>query len=110
MGKIPFDQGLRLADILIESYLVGLGSAGWQCDPDLICFSVYAGCAMRYPIGAIIGEGLPVWIDEANFPLIEKIWGRPIEEITDTLAEAIQWSTSFYEKALPLQKKINIRV
>ena len=84
--EVELIKAQELDEMVFEGYLDGLRDAGWRCDPRLVRLGYAAAGAMRYPIGAT-GGFLPVVLDESSHSWVEQVWGFPIGEIADLLAE-----------------------
>ena len=83
--EIDASQARALDKIVFESYLAGLGEAGWRGDPRLVRFT-YAACSvLRYAIG-VIGVSSMI-ADESQHALLEQSFGHPLEGVGGSLGK-----------------------
>jgi len=71
----------ELDQTVFEGYLEGLRSAGWHGDPRRVRFAYAAGSILKFSIGV---SGVAYMIaDENQHPLLEQMFGHPIQELTE---------------------------
>jgi hypothetical protein len=63
---------------------------------------------MRYPIGSLIGEYTELFITEAYYPIVEKWFGKSIEQFADFTADGNALAFPYYEETLRLKKGLKI--
>jgi hypothetical protein len=85
-----WDQEQRgsLQQSAFNSYLEGLQDAGWTGDQQAIQFCFSAVTAVRYGLG-VVDTVVSALLDEDRHPIVEEVFGYPIEEIADQWAEDI---------------------
>ncbi len=108
LGCISPTEANQLTNLALEGYLEGLAEAGWRGNPDLVRIGYGLTFFWRYPIGAIIGETMPMFINESLYPLAEKLFGMTIEQYADMTANAKFLSLPYYDEALRLLKELNL--
>ena len=108
LGTIPFEQGERLAQFALEGYLEGLDSAGWCGNPDLVRFGYSTSCFWRYLFGAFIGEMGEYLINKDYYPILEQIFGEPVEQLADFIGVWMGWSVPYYHEAMRLKKALKL--
>ena len=92
----------------LEGYLEGLNEAGWRGNPDLVRIGYGLTCFWRYPIGALIGESMPLFLNESLYPLAEQLFGMTIEQYADMAADSKHRCLPYYNEALRLLKELKL--
>jgi hypothetical protein len=77
-------QPAALDQIVFEGYIEGLHDAGWRGDPREVRFTYAASSILKYTVG-VYGVAFMV-ADENQRPLLEQIFGHPLEELVDAWA------------------------
>jgi hypothetical protein len=106
-GSVLFDevelsQARELEQIVRQGYLQGLRDAGWRGDPRLAHLGYAAASALRYTLGAALGEFLAVVLDESLHATVEQWTGRSVEEGIDLWAERFPLQLAQAEEAREL--------
>jgi hypothetical protein len=89
--EVGLDQAQALEEIAFESYLEGLRDAGWRGDPRQVRLGYAAAASLRYKFNDV-GRWLALVLDENMHPLIQQMWGMPIEDVID---HGVQMESSF---------------
>jgi hypothetical protein len=82
-------QAAALDQVVFEGYLEGLRDAGWRGDPREVRFTYAASSILKYSVGVY---GVAFWVaDESQYPLLEQIFGHPVEELVDVWADTTRF-------------------
>jgi hypothetical protein len=108
LGCISPSEGNQLYTLTLDGYLEGLNEAGWRGSPDLVRIGYGLTFFWRYPFGALIGESIPVYLDESLYPQTEQIFGITMEQIADMSADEKRRCLPYYNEALCLLKELNL--
>ena len=76
--------------------------AGWRGDPRLAQLGYAVGSALRYTVGAALGEFLAIMLDESMHATLEGWTGMSIEEIVDLAGQRFPLQLALAEEALEL--------
>jgi hypothetical protein len=91
------DQAETLDKIVFESYLEGLGEAGWQGDPQVVRFTYTASAVLRYSIGVL---GITSMIaDENRHAGIEQAIGHTLDEVVDVWEKSTRFLYELADEA-----------
>ena len=82
-------------------YVAGLREAGWAGDERLVRLGFTAAAALRHTIG-LLRLMLPVVTDPALRPVVEDMFGRPLEEVVEAWAELWPFQFGLAEEARAL--------
>ena len=108
LGCVSPSEIDRLYTLTLEGYLEGLSEAGWHGSPDLVRIGCGLTLFWRYPIGAMIGESMPLFIDESLGPVVEQLFGMTVEQYADLAAGSKHLCLPYYDEALHLLKELNL--
>ena len=109
LGTIPFSEAGRLEQLAVEGYLAGLDDAGWRGNPDLVRFGYIAGHFWRYFLGALIGEGTSIFLDERYHPLALRAFGcDSMDQLADYIGSQAGWNLRMYEETFRLKKALKL--
>ena len=84
--EVGVDQAQALEEIAFEGYLDGLHDAGWQGDPRQVRLGYAAAASLRYKFNDV-GRWMALVLDESLHPMVLQMWGMPIEEVIDRIAQ-----------------------
>ncbi len=84
--EVGLDKAQALEEIAFEGYLEGLRDAGWRGDPRQVRLGYAAAASLRYEFNDA-GRWLAIVLNENLHPMILQMWGRPIEEVIDHMAQ-----------------------
>ena len=82
-------------------YVAGLREAGWAGDERLVRLGFTAAAALRHTVG-LLRLVLPVVSDPALRPVVEDLFGRPLEEVVEAWAELWPFQFGLAEEARAL--------
>ncbi len=82
-------------------YVAGLREAGWAGDERLVRLGFTAGAALRHTVG-LLRLVFPVVSDPALRPVMEELFGRPLEEVVEGWAELWPYQFGLAEEARAL--------
>jgi hypothetical protein len=104
---VEHSQAQQLDEIVFDSYLTGLQDAGWRGDSQAARFG-YAASSALY-----LGLGLPIMTldlllasDERKNAVMERVFGRPIEEILTQWAYHFQFLLNLADQARDILPKL----
>ena len=89
-----------LDQIVFDSYLEGLRSAGWRGDPRLVRFAYAAGSVLKFSVG-VYGVAFMV-ANESQQPVLQQIFGHPVEELVDVWGRTLRFLTKLASEAREL--------
>ena len=103
---LEFDsaQVHALDQIVFEGYLEGLRFAGWQGDPRLVRFAYAVGSVLKFSVG-VYGVAFMV-ADENQQPILEQMFGHPVEELVDVWASTLRFLTKLADEARELASQL----
>lgn len=87
---VSLDNARQLQATVLASYIDGLQDAGWRGDPDLVRKGYAVAAVLRYGVGSPL-RILPFLLDERFHPRLVQLMGRPMSDITATLAGVNDW-------------------
>jgi hypothetical protein len=99
--EVGLDQAQALEEIALEGYLEGLRDAGWQGDPRQVRLGYAAAASLRYKFNDA-GRWLALVLDENLHPMIQQMWGMPIEQVIDHSAQFATISDRLADEARTL--------
>jgi len=99
---VDFSQARELEQIVRQSYLQGLRDAGWRGDQRLAQLGYAVASALRYTVGAALGEFLAIYLDESTHATVEAWTGQSVEEMVDLSAERLPLQLALAEEAMEL--------
>lgn len=108
-GSINFlefgpSQAHELDQVVFDGYLEGLRSAGWRGDPRIVRFAYAVGSVLRFSVGV---SGVAFMLaDESQQPVLEQIFGHPVEELVDVWGSTNRFLTKLAEEARELVTQI----
>ena len=88
LGFFEVEIAQALENIVFESYLTGLGDAGWQGDPRYACLG-YTAASIRYMFYEI-WRFLEIIRDETLQGWVEQTFGKPIEQVCDDWGQLLR--------------------
>jgi hypothetical protein len=74
----------------LRGYLRGLGASGWHDSVEDVEFGYLAAQVLRHGVGGI-GPVLMVTLDESMRPLVERGFGRPMQDFVANIAATMQF-------------------
>jgi hypothetical protein len=89
--EVGLDTAQALEEIAFEGYLQGLRDVGWQGDPRQVRLGYAAAASLRYKFNDA-GRWLALVLDENLHPMIQQMWGMPVEQVID---HSVQFATIF---------------
>lgn len=101
VGVVPRD----LDAACFAGYVAGLREAGWTGDERLVRLGFTAHAALRHTVG-LLHLAWPAAADPALHPVMEEIFGRPLEEMVEDWAELWPFQFGLAEEARALLSEI----
>jgi hypothetical protein len=107
LNFLEFDsaQTHQLDQTVFDGYLEGLRSAGWCGDPRLVRFAYAVGSVLKFSVG-VYGVAFMV-ADENQQPILEQMFGHPLEELVDVWGNTLRYLTELSEEARELITKLD---
>ena len=94
----------ELDQIVFEAYLEGLRSAGWRGDPRAVRFAYAVESILKYSVG-VYGVAFMV-ADEDQQPILEQMFGHPLEELVDVWGNTLRFLTRLADEARELTSQL----
>jgi hypothetical protein len=108
LGCLSLSETEHLYALTLDGYLEGLSEAGWRGSPELVRIGYGLTCFWRYSIGAIVGEGMPLFLNETLHPLAQQLFGVTVEQLADMWADENHRCLPYYNEALRLLNELNL--
>ena len=102
--EIDTAQAHTLDQIVFAGYLEGLRSTGWHGDPRIVRFAYAIESVLKYSVG-VYGIAFMV-ADESQQPLLEQMFGHPVEELVDVWASTLRFLTKLADEARELASQL----
>ncbi|HEV2074572.1 MAG TPA: phosphotransferase [Thermomicrobiales bacterium] len=88
--EVPVEEARYLEAEAIESYISGLGDAGWRGDPEMVRTGYGVAAALRYGVGAL-RLSMSILLEERYHPYVEQVLKHPMDEILANMAAVHAW-------------------
>jgi Phosphotransferase enzyme family len=83
--EVDWLEGRALEEQTFEGYLQGLHDSGWQGDPALVRLGYTCAGPLFYGL-SVLEQILYSVLNEAMHPIIEQIFGRPMHQVSESVA------------------------
>jgi hypothetical protein len=110
MGNLGFNEvdwilAAEFTTLMFQSYLDGLGEAGWHGDHRLVRLGFTAAAAMKYSLP----YGLQYLCTEEGLALLEQVLHQNREEALAGLVEKRAFTLDLADEARSLMKELGLR-
>ena len=85
-NEVGLDRAQALEETAFAGYLEGLRDAGWRGDPRQVRLGYAAAASLRYKFNDA-GRWLTLVLNENLHPMVQQMWGMPIERVIDHSAQ-----------------------
>jgi hypothetical protein len=101
--EVPASERQAFSQAVWEGYLAGLHDAGWQGNVDLARFGYALTIAMGIQLPLLM---IDIFQDAKSIPMIEKIVGRPLDDILVQTAELQPFLLAMGDEAISLLDRV----
>ncbi len=102
--EIDSAQAHTLDQIVFAGYIEGLRSTGWHDDPRTVRFAYAIASVLKYSVG-VYGVAFMV-ADESQHPLLEQVFGHPVEELADVWGNTLLFLSKLVDEARELAPQL----
>ena len=102
--EIDSAQAHTLDQIVFAGYIEGLRSTGWHGDPRTVRFAYAIASVLKYSVG-VYGVAFMV-ADESQHPLLEQMFGHPVEELADVWGNTLLFLSKLVDEARELAPQL----